>query len=107
MTARRKPGERRSSGKSNNNLNLLPSSAPFRTIPRMLHDLGLQPFEGRQHSGIVDARNEARVVQEIARDNTSFVILENRTISPNEEPRWDWMVGDGKVSSDGRGRRIK
>jgi len=56
-------------------------------ITRQLAALSLPPFQGRQHSGIDDTRNIARVLIELARRG---VRLEpNLRIHP--ERRWYWM----------------
>ncbi|KAI0708969.1 ribonuclease H-like domain-containing protein [Earliella scabrosa] len=63
------------------------------SIPRQLHALGLEPFEGRQHSGIDDTRNICRLVIELARRN--WRLEPNTSINPNR--RWPWMGKRGKV----------
>ncbi|KZT11478.1 uncharacterized protein LAESUDRAFT_734322 [Laetiporus sulphureus 93-53] len=63
------------------------------TIPRQLQVLGLGPFEGRQHSGIDDARNIARILIELAKRGVR--IQTNTTINPNK--RWPWMGRRGKI----------
>ncbi|KAI0336311.1 hypothetical protein GY45DRAFT_1315626 [Cubamyces sp. BRFM 1775] len=63
------------------------------SIPRQLHALGLEPFEGRQHSGIDDTRNIARLVIELAR--RGWKLEPNTPINPNR--RWPWMGKRGKV----------
>jgi len=56
-------------------------------ISRQLAALSLPPFQGRQHSGIDDTRNIARIVTELARRG---VRLEpNLRIHPGR--RWYWM----------------
>ncbi|KAI0078183.1 hypothetical protein K474DRAFT_967896 [Panus rudis PR-1116 ss-1] len=62
-------------------------------IPRQLHLLGLSPFEGRQHCGIDDTRNVARIVIELARQGTR--LRPNTPINPNR--RWPWMGKYGKI----------
>ncbi|KAI8998834.1 ribonuclease H-like domain-containing protein [Trametes punicea] len=63
------------------------------SIPRQLHALGLEPFEGRQHSGIDDTRNIARLVIELAR--RGWKLQPNTSINPNR--RWPWMGRRGRV----------
>ncbi|KAI0721557.1 ribonuclease H-like domain-containing protein [Cerioporus squamosus] len=63
------------------------------SIPRQLHALGLEPFEGRQHSGIDDTRNICRLVVELAR--RGWKLQPNTPINPNR--RWPWMGKRGKV----------
>ncbi|KAI9064213.1 hypothetical protein FKP32DRAFT_1611313 [Trametes sanguinea] len=63
------------------------------SIPRQLHALGLEPFEGRQHSGIDDTRNIARLVIELAR--RGWKLEPNTPINPNR--RWPWMGKRGRV----------
>ena len=92
------------------------------SIPRQLHALGLEPFEGRQHSGIdvsrssrptlralpavapadrtavlcstrQDTRNISRLVVELAR--RGWKLEPNTPINPNR--RWPWMGKRGKV----------
>ncbi|KAI0637192.1 ribonuclease H-like domain-containing protein [Trametes polyzona] len=63
------------------------------SIPRQLHALGLEPFEGRQHSGIDDTRNIARLVVELAR--RGWKLEPNTPINPNR--RWPWMGKRGRV----------
>ncbi|KAF7970746.1 hypothetical protein HWV62_1520 [Athelia sp. TMB] len=70
-TPRPKPGERRQS----------------LGIPLQLHALGLSSFEGRQHSGIDDTRNIARILAELARRGVS--LQANCVIDPRR--RWHWM----------------
>ncbi|TBU48003.1 ribonuclease H-like domain-containing protein [Dichomitus squalens] len=62
-------------------------------IPRQLHALGLEPFVGRQHSGIDDTRNICRLVIELAR--RGWRLEPNTAINPNR--RWPWMGKRGKV----------
>ncbi|KAF8710690.1 Exonuclease, partial [Rhizoctonia solani] len=64
-------------------------------IIAQLHALGLQ-FEGRQHCGMDDARNVARILVELAKRE---VRLEpNTVIHPRK--RWSWMARDGQVHFD-------
>ncbi|KAI0670592.1 ribonuclease H-like domain-containing protein [Trametes maxima] len=63
------------------------------SIPRQLHALGLEPFEGRQHSGIDDTRNICRLVVELAR--RGWKLEPNTPINPNR--RWPWMGKRGRV----------
>ncbi|KAM5539082.1 hypothetical protein V8D89_007305 [Ganoderma adspersum] len=70
----------------------LPKRVSF-SISRQLHALGLEPFEGRQHSGIDDARNVCRLLIELAR--RGWRLEPNTRINPNR--RWPWMGKRGKV----------
>ncbi|KAI0781150.1 ribonuclease H-like domain-containing protein [Trametes elegans] len=63
------------------------------SIPRQLHALGLEPFEGRQHSGIDDTRNISRLVVELAR--RGWRLAPNTPINPKR--RWPWMGKRGQV----------
>ncbi|CAL1704142.1 unnamed protein product [Somion occarium] len=65
-------------------------------IPRQLHLLGLAPFEGRQHCGIDDTRNVARIIVELAR--RGMRLRPNTPINPNR--RWPWMGRYGKILED-------
>jgi len=62
-------------------------------IPLQLQALGLSSFEGRQHSGIDDARNIARIVAELARRG---VCLKPNCII-NSRRRWHWMGRRGEI----------
>ncbi|EGN95998.1 hypothetical protein SERLA73DRAFT_185475 [Serpula lacrymans var. lacrymans S7.3] len=62
-------------------------------IPLQLRALGLSAFEGRQHSGIDDTRNIARIITELAR--RSIRLEPNTPINPNR--RWQWMGKPGEV----------
>ncbi|EPT05896.1 hypothetical protein FOMPIDRAFT_1026780 [Fomitopsis schrenkii] len=66
------------------------------TIPRQLAALGLSSFQGRQHSGIDDARNIARILAELPKRG---VKLEPNT-SINPRRRWPWMGKRGKILED-------
>ncbi|EJU05690.1 hypothetical protein DACRYDRAFT_75019 [Dacryopinax primogenitus] len=60
------------------------------SLPCQLHNLSLPPFQGRQHSGIDDARNVARVLQELAR--RGWVVERNSSLMLGEWGLgWDWM----------------
>lgn len=61
-------------------------------IPGQLAALELEPFQGRQHSGIDDTRNIARVVAELGRRG---VRLEANT-RIHQGRTWPWM---GKTNS--------
>ncbi|GJJ12205.1 hypothetical protein Clacol_006446 [Clathrus columnatus] len=56
-------------------------------LTRQLSALSLPPFEGRQHSGIDDTRNIARILIELARRKVKLV--PNLRIHTNR--RWYWM----------------
>jgi len=62
-------------------------------IEAQLLFLELAPFDGRQHSGIDDARNIARVVVELARRGVRLV--PNTEIQPGR--RWPWMGRSGQI----------
>ncbi|KAI9457757.1 ribonuclease H-like domain-containing protein [Lactarius psammicola] len=62
-------------------------------IENQLRFLELAPFEGRQHSGIDDSRNIARIIVELARRGTRLV--PNTLIRP--ERRWPWMGKSGQI----------
>jgi len=63
------------------------------SIPLQLEALGLPSFEGRQHSGIDDAHNIARIVAELARRG---VCLEPNC-AINVRRRWHWMGKRGEI----------
>jgi len=65
-------------------------------IASQLRVLGLSHFEGREHSGIDDARNVARIVAELARKGSRLEA--NTAINPAR--RWDWMGNTGQVLED-------
>lgn len=70
------------------------------SLPFVLLALDLEPFEGRLHSGICDARNAARILVELAR--RQHPLLENRMVPEggrgSREKRWGWMGSQGKVA---------
>ncbi|PPQ68968.1 hypothetical protein CVT24_000357 [Panaeolus cyanescens] len=66
-------------------------------IAAQLQVLDLPPFEGRQHSGIDDTRNIAKVVTELAR--RGVCLLPNTAILPGR--RWRWMGKPGQVLEEG------
>ncbi|KAH9934887.1 ribonuclease H-like domain-containing protein [Fomitopsis serialis] len=66
------------------------------TIPRQLASLSLAPFQGRQHSGIDDARNIARILTELPRRGVK--LEPNMHVNPRK--RWPWMGKRGKVLED-------
>ncbi|KAF5331161.1 hypothetical protein D9619_005972 [Psilocybe cf. subviscida] len=70
---------------------------PSLNISAQLLALGLPAFEGRQHSGIDDTRNIARIVTELARRGVR--LLPNTTIYPGR--RWSWMGKHGQVLEAG------
>ncbi|KAH9998967.1 ribonuclease H-like domain-containing protein [Russula vinacea] len=72
------------------------SRLPRRMSPNIesqLRFLGLAPFEGRQHCGLDDSRNIARIVVELARRGVRLV--PNTPIQPGR--RWPWMGKSGEV----------
>ncbi|KAL4074498.1 ribonuclease H-like domain-containing protein [Scleroderma yunnanense] len=62
-------------------------------IPQQLRVLGIGPFQGRQHCGMDDTRNVARVIVELARRGTR--LEPNTSINPHR--RWQWMGRPGEV----------
>lgn len=62
-------------------------------IPAQLMALSLPAFEGRQHSGIDDTRNIAKIVIELARRDVP--LLPNTRINPGR--RWPWMGKSGQI----------
>ncbi|CAE7055072.1 unnamed protein product [Rhizoctonia solani] len=60
-----------------------------------LHALGLQ-FEGRQHCGMDDTRNVARILVELGKRD---IRLETNTVI-HPRKRWSWMARDGQVHFD-------
>ncbi|KAJ7582936.1 ribonuclease H-like domain-containing protein [Mycena floridula] len=66
---------------------------PSLNIIGQLKALGLSEFEGRQHSGIDDTRNIARVLSALAHKG---VRLEPNT-KVNIHRRWPWMGNDGEI----------
>jgi len=60
---------------------------PSLNISSQLNALSLPPFKGRQHSGIDDSRNIARIVTELARIGISME--SNLNVNPGR--RWYWM----------------
>ncbi|KAJ6623415.1 ribonuclease H-like domain-containing protein [Mycena sp. CBHHK59/15] len=74
------------------------SSGLFGTlnIPSQLSALGLSPFQGRQHSGIDDTRNLARIVTELALKGVR--LQPNTSINPRR--RWFWMGKPGEILED-------
>ncbi|KAF9562164.1 hypothetical protein CPC08DRAFT_706893 [Agrocybe pediades] len=69
---------------------------PSLNISAQLKILGLPAFEGRQHSGIDDTRNIAKIVTELARRGVRLV--PNTTIYPGR--RWRWMGKHGQILED-------
>ncbi|KAG6335879.1 hypothetical protein ID866_3216 [Astraeus odoratus] len=63
------------------------------SIPQQLRVLGLGTFQGRQHCGLDDTRNIARIVIELAR--RGIRLEPNTSINPNR--RWQWMGRQGEV----------
>ncbi|GAA5932878.1 3'-5' exonuclease [Sporobolomyces koalae] len=91
---------------SSNEVDLEGSRATFRgltappdlSIPSVLDALELDPFQGRIHSGLSDARNLARIVIDLA--TTRNVKLSSNRIVPDggkggRERRWGWMTRQG------------
>ncbi|KAF8803549.1 hypothetical protein BYT27DRAFT_7109456 [Phlegmacium glaucopus] len=65
-------------------------------IPAQLKALGLPAFEGRQHSGIDDSRNIAKIITELARRDVC--LFPNTKMHPGR--RWPWMGKSGHVLED-------
>lgn len=65
-------------------------------IPAQLLVLGLPGFEGRQHSGIDDTRNIARIIAELAR--RGITLFPNTAVYPDR--RWHWMDRWGQMLQD-------
>jgi len=66
-------------------------------IDGQLQALGLPSFEGRQHCGLDDARNIARILSELARRGNR--LEPNAVIHTNR--RWKWMgKNTGEVLED-------
>jgi len=59
-------------------------------ISQVLHALGMK-FEGREHSGMDDTRNIARIAMELAKKG--WVLEKNRSLPENggKERRFEWM----------------
>ncbi|KAI0340609.1 hypothetical protein BDW22DRAFT_1360017 [Trametopsis cervina] len=86
--------ERNDTAKKAKSQSLFPQSrGTFLPITRQLEVLGLGAFEGRQHCGIDDTRNVARIVIELAR--RGMLLKPNTAINPHR--RWPWMGRNGKV----------
>ncbi|KZO95251.1 hypothetical protein CALVIDRAFT_483258 [Calocera viscosa TUFC12733] len=78
--------------------------SPGLSIPYQLQKLGLAPFEGRQHCGIDDTRNIARVLAELGQ--RGCVLDQNTALAlGGSGRRYDWM-GDGRGEVE-RGERWK
>ncbi|KAH9483755.1 3'-5' exonuclease eri1 [Psilocybe cubensis] len=73
------------------------SKRPSLNISAQLKVLGLPDFEGRQHSGIDDTRNIAKIVTELARRGVR--LFPNTAIDPRR--RWQWMGKHGQVLEEG------
>lgn len=65
-------------------------------ISAQLQALELPGFEGRQHSGIDDSRNIARIVAELAR--RGICLMPNTAIHPGR--RWRWMGKHGQIREE-------
>jgi len=63
-------------------------------INRQLQLLQLEPFIGRPHSGIDDARNICRVLMELARRGRPLL----PTTIVNVRKRWKWMGKGGRIT---------
>jgi len=56
----------------------------------------LETFKGRQHSGIDDVRNIARILQELVRPEREWRVSSNARIKGRDR-RWQWMNATGEV----------
>ncbi|EIN03621.1 hypothetical protein PUNSTDRAFT_146951 [Punctularia strigosozonata HHB-11173 SS5] len=63
------------------------------SIVAQLRGLGLEPFAGRQHCGIDDARNVARILAELGRRGAK--LQPNSSI--DHKRRWPWMGKKGLI----------
>lgn len=68
---------------------------PTLQITSVLASLHLPPFIGRQHSGLADSHNIARILQELAR--RGMRLIGNRNVGGKEE-KWNWMKKGGGVN---------
>lgn len=66
-------------------------------IPAVLKALGLEPFEGRQHSGIDDVKNIARILQELVKPERNWRVEANAKIEGRDKT-WYWMKSNGGVA---------
>lgn len=66
-------------------------------IPAVLKALNLEPFEGRQHSGIDDVKNIARILQELVKTERGWRVEANARIEGKERTYW-WMRRAGQVA---------
>lgn len=66
-------------------------------IPAVLKALNLEPFEGRQHSGIDDVRNIARILQELVKPERNWRVEANARIEGKDKSYY-WMRRDGRVA---------
>ncbi|KAF7304714.1 Exonuclease domain-containing protein [Mycena kentingensis (nom. inval.)] len=64
-------------------------------IAAQLEALELEPFVGKQHRGIDDARNIARILSKLA---TEVSLLANTNV--NLRRRWPWMGKSGEILHD-------
>ncbi|KAJ7046561.1 ribonuclease H-like domain-containing protein [Mycena alexandri] len=62
-------------------------------IPAQLSALGLPPFEGREHSGIDDVRNLAKILKKLA--FMGIRLQPNAAVNPRR--RWAWMGKSGQI----------
>lgn len=59
-------------------------------IPTVLAALGAEPFQGREHSGIDDCRNIARILQELVKPERNWRVCANAKVH-SKEKKWQWM----------------
>ena len=67
-------------------------------IPTVLAALGAEPFKGREHSGIDDCRNIARILQELVKPERNWRVCANAKVH-SKEKKWQWMQ-KGRVAWD-------
>lgn len=78
---------------------LIPTTRGLATpnIPAVLKALGLEAFEGRQHSGIDDVRNIARILQELVKPGRNWRVEANAKIE-GKDKAWYWMRSNGRIA---------
>lgn len=78
---------------------LIPTTRGLATpnIPAVLKALGLEPFEGRQHSGIDDVRNIARILLELVKPERNWTVAANAKIE-GKDKTWYWMKSNGRIA---------
>jgi hypothetical protein len=66
-------------------------------ITAVLKALDLEPFQGRQHSGIDDVKNITRILQELVKPERQWRVAANAKIE-GKDKRWSWMRFDGSIA---------